>query len=102
MLDLDTLVDSTKLPRVRLCGREVTVRPITGEGARKVAAAQSVTDNGEAMLSALLAVVRSSVVELTSEEVGALSVEQVGAVVRIASGQVTDVEASIAEQAEKN
>jgi hypothetical protein len=54
------------------------------------------------MLSALLAVVRSSVVELTSEEVGALSVEQVGAVVRIASGQVTDVEASIAEQAEKN
>jgi len=102
MLDLDTLVNAAKLPRVRLCGREVAVRPITGEGARKIAAAQGVTDNGEAMLAALLDVVRSSVPELTPEEVAGLVVEQVGAVVRIASGQVADVEAAIAEQAEKN
>jgi hypothetical protein len=101
-IDLDALVSESKLPRVRLFGREVAVRPITGEGARKIAAAQGAKDNGEAMLAALLAVVRTSVPELTDAEVDRLVVEQVGAVVQIASGQVTDVEATIAEQAEKN
>jgi hypothetical protein len=102
MLDLDTLVNTAKLPRVRLCGREVVVRPITGEGARKIAAAQGAKDNGETMLAALLAVVATCVPELTADEINGLVVEQISAVVQIASGQVTAVEASLAEQAEKN
>jgi hypothetical protein len=102
MLDLDKLVNPAKLPRVRLCGREVAVGPLTGEGARRIAAAQGVTDNGEAMLAALLDVVRCSIPSLTEAEVASLTVEQIAAVLTVARGGVDEVEKVIAESAEKN
>jgi hypothetical protein len=102
MLDLDALVNPAKLPRVRLFGREVAVHPLTGEGARRIAAAQAVTDNGEAMLGALLDVVRASLPSVTAEEVATLTVEQIAAVVTVARGGVDEVERQLAAQAEKN
>lgn len=102
MLDLDALVNPAKLPVVKLGGAEHTVRPLTGAAAHRIAAVQSVQDNGEAMLAALLDVVRASVPTLAPEAVAALTIEQVAAVVQLARGQVAEVEAMLTEQSEKN
>ena len=102
MLDLDALVNPAKLPRVRLCGREVAVGPLTGEGARRIAAAQGVQDNGEAMLGALLDVVKASIPALTNDEVATLTVEQIAAIVTVARGGADEVEKQLASTAEKN
>lgn len=102
MLDLDALVNPAKLPVIRLGGGEHAVRPLTGSAAHRIAAVQSVQDNGEAMLAALLDVVRTSVPTLSPEVVDGLTVEQIAAVVQVARGQVADVEAMLAEQSEKN
>lgn len=102
MLDLDALVNPAKLPVIRLGGGEHVVRPLTGAAAHRIAAVQSVQDNGEAMLAALLDVVRTSVPTLSPEVVDGLTVEQIAAVVQVARGQVADVEAMLAEQSEKN
>lgn len=102
MLNLDALSQAAKFPRVQLCGREHAVKPLTGFAAHKIAAVQSVQDNGEAMLAALLDVVRQSVPTLTAAEVDGLTIEQVAAVVQLCRGQVAEVEAQLAESAEKN
>lgn len=102
MLDLDALVNVAKLPVVRLGGGEHVVRPLTGAAAHRIAAVQSVQDNGEAMLGALLDVVRTSVPTLASDVVDALTIEQVAAIVQLSRGQVTEVETLIAEQSAKN
>ncbi len=102
MLDLDALVNPAKLPRVRLCGREVAVGSLTGEGARRIAAAQGVQDNGEAMLGALLDVVKASIPALTDDEVATLTIEQIGAIVTVARGGADEVEKQLASTAEKN
>ena len=102
MLDLDALVNVDKLPRVRLCGREHRVKPLTGEGARRIAAAQATTDNGEGMLGALLDVVRASISGLTDAELATLTVDQIAAVVTIARGGADEVEQQLAERLEKN
>jgi hypothetical protein len=102
MLDLDALVNPARLPIVRLFGREVMVKPLTGSAAHRIAMVQSVTDNGESMLGALLEVVKTSCPTLTAEEVAQLSVEQVAAVVQLSRGGVAEVEAMIAERQEKN
>jgi hypothetical protein len=102
MLDLDALVNPAKLPVVKLGGAEHVVRPLTGAAAHRIAAVQSVQDNGEAMLAALLDVVRSSVPTLSAEIVEGLTIEQVAAVVQLSRGAVTEVEALLAEQTEKN
>lgn len=102
MLDLDALVNPAKLPVVRLGGGEHVVRPLTGAAAHRIAAVQSVQDNGEAMLAALLDVVRASVPTLAPDVVDGLTIEQVAAIVQLARGQVTEVEAMLAEQSAKN
>lgn len=102
MLDLDALVKPERWPRVRLFGREVAVGPLTGEGARRIAAAQGANDGGEAMLAALLFVVRTSCPALSADEVAALTVDQIAALVTLARGGVDEVEAQIAGAAEKN
>lgn len=102
MLDLDALVNPAKLPVVKLGGIEHVVRPLTGAAAHRIAAVQSVQDNGEAMLAALLDVVRTSVPTLPKDVVDGLTIEQVAAIVQLSRGQVAEVEAVIAEQSEKN
>lgn len=102
MLDLDALVNPAKLPVVKLNGEAHTVRPLTGAAAHRIAVVQAVEDNGEAMLAALLDVVRSSVPTLDEKAVAGLTIEQVSAVVQLARGQVAEVEALLAEQSAKN
>jgi hypothetical protein len=100
-INLDDLVNPTRLPRVTLCGRELVVRPLTGAGAHRIAMLQA-EDNGAAMFGALLEIVAASVPELSADEVASLSVDQVAALVQLARGQVTEVEAVLAERSEKN
>ncbi len=102
ILDLDALTNPNRLPRVKLFGREIVVKPLTGASAHQIAAVQSVEDSGVAMLGALLDVVRSSCPDLTEKEVAQLSVDQVAALVQLSRGQVTEVEAMLAERSEKN
>lgn len=102
ILDLDALTTTTRLPRVKIYGREIVVRPLTGAAAHRIASLQSVTDNGEAMLAALLDVVRVCCPDLSDAEVAALSVEQVAALVHLTRGQLADVESMLEAQAEKN
>lgn len=102
LLDLDALTNPNRLPRVKLFGREIVVKPLTGASAHQIAAVQSVEDSGEAMLGALLDVVRTSCPDLTDTEVKQLSVDQVAALVQLSRGQVTEVEAMLAERSEKN
>lgn len=101
-INLDDLVNPARLPRVTLFGREIVVRPLTGAAAHKIAAVSAGSDSGEAMLGALLEVVRLSCPELKEKEVNALSVDQIAALVQLSRNQVTEVEAMLAERAEKN
>jgi uncharacterized protein (DUF885 family) len=100
-INLDDLVNPSRLPRVTLFSREVVVHPLTGASAHKVAALQT-DDNGAAMLGALLEVVASSCSDLTPEEVARLSVDQVAALVQLSRGQVVEVEQMLAERSAKN
>jgi hypothetical protein len=100
-INLDDLVNPSRLPRVTLFAREVVVYPLTGASAHKVATLQT-NDDGAAMLGALLEVVASACPDLTPEEVARLSVDQVAALVQLSRGQVVEVEAMLAERAEKN
>jgi hypothetical protein len=102
ILDLDALTNPSRLPRVKLFGREIVVKPLTGASAHRIAALQSVEDNGEAMLGALLDIIKGSCPELTAEEIASLSVDQVAALVQLSRGQVVEVEALLAERSEKN
>lgn len=101
MIDLDALTSDAALPRVRLFGRELLVRPLTGAAAHKLAVVQDNDPSGVAMLGALLDVVRVCVPGLKADEVERLSVEQLGALVTLTRGAVADVEAMLAEQAAK-
>ena len=100
MIDLDALVATDRLPKVRLAGRELVVRPMTGAAAHRIAAVQAESGDGAAMFSVLLDVVARSIPELTREEIEGLSVEQVMALVQLTRGQVAEVEAQLAAQAE--
>lgn len=102
MLDLDALVNPARLPMVRLFGREIAVKPLTGAAAHRIALVQSADDNGGAMLGALLEVAKTSCPQLTAEELSLLSVEQIAAIVQLSRGGVAEVEAMIAERQEKN
>ncbi len=57
---------------------------------------------GDAMLGALLEVVRSSCPDLTDKEVEALTVDQIAALIQLSRNQVSEVEAMLAERSEKN
>lgn len=100
LIDLDALVQTDRLPKVRLCGRELTVRPMTGASAHRMATAQTDDPTGNAMFAVLLEVIGRSIPELTKDEIETLSVEQVMAVVQLTRGQVSDVEAMISAKAE--
>lgn len=102
MINLDELVNPARLPRVTLFGREMTVRPLTGASAHKIAALSTQDSAGDVMLGALLDVVRQSVPELKEKEVNALSVDQVAALVQLSRNQIAEVEAMLAERSEKN
>lgn len=102
MIDLDALTSEATLPRVRLFGRELLVRPLTGAAAHKLAVVQENDPSGVAMLGALLDVVRVCVPGLKADEVERLSVEQLGALVSLTRGAVADVEAMLAAQAAKD
>lgn len=101
-INLDDLVNPTKLPRVVLFGREIVVRPLTGAAAHKIASVASSTDNAEMMLGALMEVVRGSCPELKEKEVQALTVDQIAALVQLSRNQVTEVETMLAERSAKN
>lgn len=101
-INLDDLVNPSRLPRVTIFGREIVVRPLTGAAAHKIAAVSTSSDSGEAMLGALLDVVRLSCPDLKEKEVNALTVDQIAALVQLSRNQVTEVEAMLAERAEKN
>jgi hypothetical protein len=101
-INLDELVNPARLPRVKLFGREIVVRPLSGSAAHKVAAVSGADANGEAMLGALLDVVRTSCPDLKEKEINALSVDQVAALVQLSRNQIAEVEAMIAERTEKN
>ena len=100
-IDLDALTSEDALPRVRLFGRELLVRPLTGAAAHKLAVVQDNDPSGVGMLGALLDVVRVCVPGLKADEVDRLSVEQLGALVSLTRGAVADVEAMLAAQMEK-
>jgi hypothetical protein len=97
-LNLDALLATDRLPRVVLFGRELTVRPITGAQAHALATAQD-DATGTAMLAALLRVVEKAVPGLTADEVEALTIEQLGAIVALTRGGVAEVEAQLAQGA---
>lgn len=101
-INLDDLVNPSKLPKVKLFGREIVVRPLTGAAAHKIAAVAATGDNSEGMLGALLDVVRFSCPELKEKEVQALTVDQIAALVQLSRNQVAEVEAMLAERSEKN
>lgn len=101
-INLDELVNESRLPRVTLFGREIVVRPLTGSAAHKIAALSTSDTVGDAMFGALLDVVRGSCPGLTEKEVDALTVDQIAALVQLSRNQVAEVEALIAERSEKN
>lgn len=98
VVDLDALVSDTRLPRVRLFGREVTVRPISGAAAHRLAVAQEADPTGVSLMGALLDVIRVSCPDLKPAEIEALSVEQIGALVGLTRGAVAEVEQQLASQ----
>lgn len=100
-INLDALLADDRLPRVVLFGRELTVRPITGAQAHALASAQD-DASGTAMLGALLKVVEKAVPGLTPDEVDALSIEQLGAIVALTRGGVAEVEAQLAQVSAKD
>lgn len=101
-INLDDLVNPTKLPRVVLFGREIVVRPLTGAAAHKIASVASTNDSAELMLGALMEVVRGSCPDLKEKEVQALTVDQIAALVQLSRNQVTEVEAMLTERSAKN
>lgn len=102
MINLDELVNPTRLPRVTLFGRELVVRPLTGAAAHKIAMIASAGEDAEQMLGALLDVVRYSCPELTEQEVNSLTVDQIAALVQLSRNQIAEVEEMLAERSEKN
>jgi hypothetical protein len=103
LIDLDSLINPARLPRVKLFGREVVVHPMSGAAAHRVAIVYAKpNDDGTAMLAALLDVAKTSVPDLTSEEVERLSLEQLVAVVQLSRNGVAEVEKMLSEAAEKN
>lgn len=103
IIDLDSLVNPSRLPRVKLFGREIVVHPLSGTSAHRVASVYGTKDeSGALLLEALLEVVRSSCPDLTEDEVRRLSLEQLTAVVQLSRNSVEEVEAMIAKAAEKN
>ena len=101
-IDLDALVNTARLPRVTLYGREMTVQPLTGAGAHRLAVVQDGDPTGAGMLGALLDVMAVLLPALTADERAGLSVDQIGAIVQLSRGQVAEVEKQIAEMAAKN
>jgi hypothetical protein len=101
-INLDDLVNPSRLPRVTIFGREIVVKPLTGAAAHKVAAVAASGDAGEGMLAALLDVVRGSCPDLKEKEIQALTVDQIAALVQLSRNQITEVEAMLAERSEKN
>lgn len=101
-INLDDLVNPSKLPKVKLFNREIIVYPLTGAAAHRVASVPTDGDNAEPMLGALIDVVRASCPDLTAEEVNALSVDQIAALVQLSRNQVAEVEAMLAERLAKN
>lgn len=101
-IDLDALVRTDRLPKVQLFGRVLTIMPLTGAAAHRIAVVQDGDASGAGMLAALLDVVGVLLPSLTAEERAALSVDQIGAIVQLSRGQVAEVEAQIAEAAAKN
>jgi hypothetical protein len=99
VIDLDALTATDRLPRVRLFGREMIVRPLTGAAAHKLAVMQDQDTSASAMLGPLLETLAGSVPELTAEERDQLTVDQIAALLQLARGQVADVEAMIADTA---
>ena len=98
LIDLDALVSPDRLPKVRLFGRELAVRPMTGAAAHRIAAVQTEDTSGAGMFTVLLEVVGRSIPELSKKELDALTVEQVMALVQLTRGQIADVEAMLAAQ----
>jgi hypothetical protein len=101
IIDLDALTNPDNLPRVRLFGREVVVKPLTGAMAHKIAIASS-SEGSDAMLGAMLDVIKAAVPSLTKDEIDLLSVDQMGAIVQLSRGAVEEVETMLAERSEKN
>lgn len=103
LIDLDSLTNPSRLPRVKLFGREVVVHPLSGAAAHRVAAVYAQPDeSGVKMLAALLDIVRTSCPTLTENEVERLSLEQLMAVVQLSRNAVEAVEKMVSEAAEKN
>ena len=101
-LNLDDLVNPSRLPRVTIFGREIVVRPLTGAAAHRIAVVTAAGDDAKHMLGALLEVVRASCPELTEKEVEALTVDQIAALVQLSRNQISEVETMLAERSEKN
>jgi hypothetical protein len=100
LIDLDALTASDRLPKVRLFGRELTVRPLTGAAAHKIATIQDAENgNANAVLGPLLEVIAGCVPELTPTELDQLTVDQIAALLQLSRGQVAEVEEMLAEQA---
>ena len=102
MIDLDALTNPARLPKVKLFGREMTVRPLTGAAAHKIAATQEKDAAGSAILAALLDILPSIMPDVTADEAALLSVDQLAAIMQLARGQVADVEQQLADAAAKN
>lgn len=101
-IDLDALTNAARLPKVRLFGREMTVQPLTGAMAHRLAIVQQDDPNGAQMLAALLDILGGILPDVTADERAKLSVDQIAAIVQLARGQVADVEQQIADAAAKN
>ena len=101
-INLDELVNPSRLPRVTIFGREIVVRPLAGAAAHRIAAVSGADQSGEKMLGALLEVVRGSCPDLTPQELETLTVDQIAALVQLSRNQVAEVEAMLTETAAKN
>jgi hypothetical protein len=100
LIDLDALTASDRLPKVRLFGREMTVRPLTGAAAHKIATLQDIDNsNATALLGPMLEVLAGCVPDLTAAEIDQLTVDQIAALLQLSRGQVAEVEEMLAEQA---
>lgn len=99
LIDLDALTASDRLPKVRLFGRELTVRPLTGAAAHKIATIQDAENNANAVLGPLLEVLAGCVPDLTPDELDRLTVDQIAALLQLSRGQVAEVEEMLADQA---
>lgn len=96
MIDLDTLTSEAAAPKVRLFGREITVLPLTGRAAHRLATVREA--DAADVFGALLEVIRSSCPALSTEDLDRLTVEQITALVQIARGQITEVESMLQDR----